>query len=122
MNKVFETFNINQKIEGLKHNNFTGQDVAIIVPTFDKLHRLIKEYDQPLYWAQKKNASMLLHHIVSKQNSGSVCILYDKDEVNETDRKFDHMIFLYEFTASEQAEVLDGLRENNKNLQIIELC
>ena len=107
MNKIFETFGTNQKIEKLEHNSFTNQEVAIIVPKFDKSHRLIKEYDQLLYWRQKQNASLLLHHIALRQNNGSVCILQNDDDTNEMNRRFDYVIFLHDFIESEKENILN---------------
>ena len=121
MNRIFGTFKMNEKMRELQTDDFAYQTVAIIVPTFDAKHRLIQESDQSLYWAQRQNAGKLLLYITSKQEIGSVCILQDGDEANETNRKFDSVIFLHEFVASEQAYITDGLCKNNPNLKVINL-
>jgi len=121
MDKKIRTFNIYQKIKELKSEDFTGQNVAIVIPMFDESYNIIEEKNASFHWTQKRDASLLLHYIISKKNSGYVCILQNGDEANETERKFDQVIFLHKFTPSEQAYIIDGLRENQTNLRITEL-
>jgi len=113
--------NINQKIEKLKHINFNDQEIAIAIPTLNTSHQLIEQKDPVLYWAQRRDASVLLHYIRPKQNNGAVCILLNRDEANDADRKFDQVIFIHEPIASEKEYIINGLQKNNKNLKIIEL-
>jgi len=121
MNSIFETFDINQKVEELETIDFNNQEIAILIPTFDESFRHIKKDDQALYWAQKRDATFLLHHLISQHDSISVSILEDADEANEIGIKFDHAILLHEFTEVEHSYVISSLQENNKNLQIIEI-
>lgn len=121
MNKVFKNFDIRQKIDALEIDNFNNHSVVIIVPLFDESHRPIKECDPVLYQAQKEDASTLLHYIASKQNQGSICILQDGNEANQTDKVFDWVIFLHEFNPYEQEYVLIGLCEKSRNLQMVEM-
>ena len=119
--QLLETFNIHQKKEALGKYDFKNQAVAIIVPMFDESHRVIQEEDRPLYKAQQADAKVLFEHIASTQEKGRVRILGSGDEANETDERFDHLILLHEFVAFEQEYVVEGLRENNPQLQISEL-
>jgi len=121
MNNIFETFDINKKVEVLMSTDFNNQNIAILVPTFDESFRLIKEDDQPLYWIQRQDASFLLHYLISQHDNISVCILENTDEANETDTKFDQAILLHEFTEVERSYAVSSLQENNENLQIIEI-
>ena len=122
MKKVFEAFNVNQKnAVGLRNEDFENRNVAIMVPTFDESHRLIEKEDSALYFTQRDDASILLEYIETNQKRGHVQILNDGDVANETNEKFDHVVFLHEFIESEQQYVLDGLRENNTSLTFTEL-
>jgi len=121
MNQLFETFNINQRVEALEKNIFTHQNVAIVVPMFDESQRFIELDDPELYISQLKDAISLSHQIAATQIEGSVCVLPDGDEANEINRKFDHLILLHEFVSFEAFYVIEGLRENNKNLQVTEI-
>jgi len=116
--------NIDQKIEKLKHINFNDQEIAIVIPTLNTSHQLIEQTDPVLYWAQRRDASGVLHYIgskQSKQNDGAVCILLNRDEAHDINRKFDQVIFIHEPIASEKEYIIDGLQKSNENIKIIEL-
>jgi len=119
--QLFETFDIYKKIEGVNENDFTNKAVAIIVPTLDESCRLIKEADRPLYETQQEDARILFGHISSMQEGGSVRILSDGDEINETGACFDHVMLLHEFIPVEQSYIVEGLYETNPSLQVSEL-
>lgn len=121
MNRAFKTFSIDERMKDLEQYNFTNQNVAIIVPTVNQNGHWTPRLDEALYDTQRKDASKLLHYIASKLNNVRVCILRDGDEANETNKKFDNVIFLHEFTTAEQEYVRIGLCENSPNLKMIEL-
>ena len=123
-NKNTSLITIQERKERLRHVDFVGQQVAIIAPTLDETCQFIKRYNPQRHWQQSCEASMLLHHVASMQskgNKGRVCILADGDEANETDQRFDYVIFLHNFLAIERNYILEGLREHNEQLQIIDL-
>ena len=142
MSQLFETFDLNEKMEELKValNDkelacFKGKRIVVAVPSFDESVRHIQTADPELYNAQIKDAEKFVklidEQLKFKNNTAeSLDTLSDSkyaaSVVDKHTQPVDYLILLHEFIRSEKNFLVDEMREDkfgtiHDHLQVIEL-
>jgi len=138
MEKLFDTFDIKQKIEELKGffscsdlSAFDSKHIVIAIPSLDESGRFIKQDDPELFDYQDQDAHYLANFIMGHTEADAVSILVDSQKVyklvDSISEPLDFLILLHEFIPSEKDYLVSKLQKENdfgvssENLQMIEV-
>jgi len=138
MKKLFDTFDIKQKIEELKCffrcpdlSVFDSKHIVIATPSLDESGRCIKQDDPELFDCQEQDAHHLASFIMNHTEADAVSIITDSQKayklVDSVCKPLDFLILLHEFIPSEKEYIVSELKEengfgvSNEALQIIEV-